>query len=67
MIDSFTSSALEKYYAPILQVLLTRLQNSKTETFALRFVRFYHYVSAKDDKDLGADFFIGVTEQVQSG
>lgn len=50
----------------MLTVLLTRLQNSRTETFALRFVRFYHFVAAKDDKGLGADFFINVAEQVQS-
>lgn len=67
MIDPFSRSLLESYYVPIIQVLLTRLQNSKTETFASRFVRFYHFVSAKDDKGLGADFFINVTEQVQSG
>ena len=47
-------------------MLLTRLQNSKTETFALRFVRFYHFIAARDDKGLGADFFINVAEQVQS-
>ena len=47
-------------------MLLTRLQNSRTETFALRFVRFYHFIAARDDKGLGADFFINVAEQVQS-
>ena len=67
MIDIFSSSTLEEYYVPILQILLTRLQNSRTETFALRFVRFYHFVAAKGDKGLGTDFFINVTEQVQSG
>lgn len=67
MIDPFSRSLLESYYVPIIQVLLTRLHNSKTETFALRFVRFYHFFSAKDDEGLGADFFINVTEQVQSG
>lgn len=51
----------------MMQILLTRLQNSRTENFALRFVRFYHFVSARDDKGLGADFFIHITEQVQSG
>ena len=60
-------ATLEKYYVPILQMLLTRLQNSKTETFTLRFVRFYHFVSAKDDKGLGVDFFINIVDQIQSG
>lgn len=67
LIDHYCRDLLEKYYATILQILLTRLQSSKTDTFALRFVRFYHFVCAKDDKGLGADFFINVTEQVQSG
>ncbi|KAL9128218.1 MAG: hypothetical protein Q9217_003064 [Psora testacea] len=67
IVNNFAPSALEKYYVPILQVLLTRLQNSKTDTFALRFVRLYHFVSAKDDQGLGADFFINIAEQVQSG
>lgn len=48
-------------------MLLTRLQNSKTETFTLRFVRLYHYISAKDDSGFGADFFINTVEQVQAG
>lgn len=60
-------TTLEKYYAPILQMLLTRLQSSKTETFTLRFVRFYHFISAKDDACLGADFFINIVDQIQSG
>ena len=60
-------SSLQNYYVNTLQTLLTRLQSSKTETFALRFVRFYHFVSARDDKELGADFFISIAEQVQSG
>lgn len=64
--DSFCRSSLQNYYAPILTVLLTRLQNSRTETFALRFVRFYHFIAARDDKGLGADFFINVAERVQS-
>ena len=65
--DFCCRSLLQNYYAPILTVLLTRLQNSRTETFALRFVRFYHFIAARDDKGLGADFFINVSEQVQSG
>ena len=58
---------LEKYYVPVLQVLLGRLQNSKTDTFALRFVRLYHFISAHDDKGMGTDFFIAIAEQVQAG
>lgn len=62
-----TRSALEKYFKTIIEVLLNRLQHSKTDTFVLRFVRLYHFISSRDDKGLGADFFINITEQIQSG
>lgn len=65
--DPFPRSTLEQYYPSILNVLLNRLQNTKTEPFASRFVRLYHFISAKDDKGLGADFFISKLDQVQEG
>lgn len=65
--DQFSRSTLEQYYPSILNVLLNRLQNTKTEPFASRFVRLYHFISAKDDKGLGADFFISKLDQVQEG
>ena len=58
---------LEQYYPTILNILLNRLQNTKTESFALRFVRLYHFISAKDEIGLGADFFISKLDQVQEG
>ena len=66
-IDWFSRSALEQYYPTILNVLLNRLQNTKTEPFASRFVRLYHFISAMDDKGLGADFLISKLDQVQEG
>ncbi|KAK4580312.1 importin-alpha export receptor [Recurvomyces mirabilis] len=63
--SSFPPAALEKYWTSILSLLLNRLSNSKTENFTLRFVRFYHLVSASLDRGLGADFFIKVADQVQ--
>ena len=66
VIASFPATALQQYYVTILQVLLTRLQNSKTDSFALRFVRLYHFISALTDKGLGADFFIQQAEHVQA-
>lgn len=50
-----------------MQIILTRLQNSRTEVLALRFVRFYHFISARDDKGYSADFMVQVTEKVQQG
>lgn len=60
-------STLEPYYLPIMQALLTRLDKHKTEAFNSRFVRLYHFISAKDDQGLGTDFFIKIVDQVQSG
>lgn len=59
-------NSLRTYWVSILQVLLTRLQTSRTDTFALRFVRLYHFISGKADEGFGADFFISVIDQVQS-
>ncbi|KAH8695090.1 putative chromosome segregation protein Cse1 [Talaromyces proteolyticus] len=66
VVGSFPSTALEQYFVSIMQVLLTRLQNSKTENLQSRFVRFYHFVSARDDQGYSADFFIQVTDKVQT-
>ncbi|MCJ1418218.1 importin-alpha export receptor [Xylographa parallela] len=63
----FSPSVLETYYVPIMQALLTRLEKSKTEAFSARFVRLYHFVSAKGDQGLGTDFFIKIIDQVQTG
>lgn len=67
VVSSFAPTVLEPYWAPIIQIMLTRLDKSRTENFSLRFVRFYHFVSALDDKGLGPDFFINAIEQVQQG
>lgn len=65
VVGSFPVTALQPYFVPMLQIMLTRLSNTKTENFAIRFVRFYHFVSARDDKGLGADFFISIADQIQ--
>ena len=58
---------MEPYFVSIMQIILTRLQNSRTETLSLRFVRFFHFVSAHDGKGYSADFLVQVTEKVQEG
>ncbi|KAF7194299.1 Importin alpha re-exporter [Pseudocercospora fuligena] len=65
VVKNFSPTALENYWVEILKLMFYRLQNSKTESFTLRFVRFYHLVSALQDKGLGADFFIAVSDKVQ--
>ncbi|PYH94234.1 Cse1-domain-containing protein [Aspergillus ellipticus CBS 707.79] len=66
VVAGFPSTMLEQYFTSIMQIILTRLQNSKTETLTLRFVRFFHFVSAQDDKGYSADFIIQVIDKVQA-
>ncbi|KXT14347.1 hypothetical protein AC579_3998 [Pseudocercospora musae] len=65
VVKNFSPTALENYWVEILKLMFYRLQNSKTENFTLRFVRFYHLVSALQEQGLGADFFITVSDKVQ--
>ena len=65
VISTFPPSALEQYWLPVLNIILTRLQKQQTNAFQLRFVRFYHFISSRDDKGLGADFFVATTDKVQ--
>ncbi|KAF9891293.1 importin-alpha export receptor [Aspergillus nanangensis] len=66
VISNFPLPALEQYFAQIMTVILSRLQNRKTEGLTLRFVRFYHFMSAHDDKGYSADFFIQIIDKVQA-
>lgn len=66
VVGSIPVTALQPYLKPMLQIMLTRLSNSKTETLTIRFVRFYHFFSARDDKALGADLFIAMTDEIQN-
>lgn len=65
--DLSFSATLEQYFVSVMSIILTRLQNRKTEGLSLRFVRFYHFISAHDDKGYSADFFIQVVDKVQEG
>ena len=58
---------MQNYYILIMQMVLAKLQDSKSESFSARFVRLYHFISAKVDEGLGPDFFIKIVDQVQSG
>ena len=64
---NFPPSAMENYYVPIMQIIMTKLQNSQSETLKTRFVRLYHFISASTEAGLGADFFVKVVEQIQEG
>ena len=67
VVSTFPAAALQPYWQPMLQLMLTRLSGSPTENFKLRFVRFYYLVAALQDKGLGPDFFISIADQVQEG
>ncbi|KAJ5504865.1 hypothetical protein N7463_007739 [Penicillium fimorum] len=67
VVASFPPTALENYFVMIMQIILQRLQNSKTENLTLRFIRFFHFISAQDNKGYSADFVIQVTDKVQEG
>jgi exportin-2 (importin alpha re-exporter) len=64
-IATFQPSTLEPYWVHILNIMLTRLQGKQSASFQLRFIRFYHFVGARDDKGLGVDFFVAATDRVQ--
>jgi len=64
VIGTFPPAALEPYWVHIITIMLTRLQ-SETPSFQLRFVRFYHFISSRDDKGLGTDFFVAAMDKVQ--
>ena len=66
VVDSFPVTALQPFFAPMMQILLARLSNAKSETFKIRFTRFYHFFSARDEKGLGADQFISITDQLEN-
>lgn len=48
-----------------MQIILQRLQNSKTENLSLRFVRFYHFLTAHDDKGYSPDTIQQICEKIQ--
>ena len=42
------------------------MQSNPSDSFKLRFVRFYHLISAKPEAGLGADFFVSQVDLVQN-
>ena len=61
------SPAMQQYYTQLLQMILEKLDKSKSDAFHSRFTRFYHLISAKADDGLGADFFIRLIDAIGSG
>ncbi|KAI4207365.1 MAG: hypothetical protein LQ346_000615 [Caloplaca aetnensis] len=67
IVAHFAPTAIDAYFVTVLQLLFTRLQASKTDAFTSRFVRLYHFISARVDSGLGADWFINHANRVQEG
>lgn len=66
----FKRPALVSYFPAILQIVYSRLSATNvTDAFKLRFVRFYHLVSALNDPKhgYGADYFIAASDSIQEG
>jgi exportin-2 (importin alpha re-exporter) len=57
---------LQAYYSPLLQILLGKLDKTKSQLFRSRFVRFYHFFSARYEEGFGADAFIAAVDQIQT-
>ncbi|KAI5304978.1 importin-alpha export receptor, partial [Ascosphaera pollenicola] len=64
---NFPKESLTGYFTALFSMMLTRLQGNKSEAFALRFVRFYHFVAALDEKKYDADFVVQACETLQTG
>lgn len=58
-------SALEQYIVAVFRLVLERLEKSKSDAFQSRFIRLYHFISARQGQGLGTDFFIQVLDQMQ--
>ncbi|KAI1500957.1 chromosome segregation protein [Biscogniauxia marginata] len=63
---SIPRAALEPFFKEILALIFTKLQSSPSDSFKLRFVRFYHLVSARVEAGLGTDFFISQVDLIQN-
>ena len=60
------SDVLDRYFVEILNILFKKLDSNPSDSFKLRFVRFYHVVSSRVDRGLGADYFIKHADSIQA-
>ncbi|KAF0641152.1 hypothetical protein FPSE5266_03215 [Fusarium pseudograminearum] len=67
IVKTFEPTGLEQYFATILRLIYTKLQGSPSDAFKLRFVRFYHLVSARLEAGYGADYFIKQSNTIDQG
>ncbi|EMR63540.1 putative chromosome segregation protein [Eutypa lata UCREL1] len=66
IVKSVGRTELDKYFNTILTLIFTKLQNNPSDSYKVRFARFYHLVSANVEAGLGADYFITHVDTMQS-
>jgi exportin-2 (importin alpha re-exporter) len=64
-IKSFEPAVMDQYFAQILDLVLKKIQANAADSFKLRFVRFYHLVSARLEAGYGSDYFIKHCSKLQ--
>ncbi|KAI9890552.1 MAG: importin-alpha export receptor [Vezdaea aestivalis] len=65
VVGTFPFDALKPYFSQILQLVMMRLQGSKTDQLGLRFTHFFHFCSMRAGQGLGTDVFVEQTEALQ--
>lgn len=58
---------LQKHFKAVMMTLLTRLQTTKTDKYALAFVRFLCFMLATDSGGLTPAFTVSTVESIQPG
>ncbi|KTW25617.1 hypothetical protein T552_03477 [Pneumocystis carinii B80] len=61
------ASVMEPYIKQIFLLLLTRLNQSRTEKFTECFIQLIFFLSAINRKEYGPDYFINVINNIQTG
>ncbi|CRK26364.1 hypothetical protein BN1708_014506 [Verticillium longisporum] len=67
VVKTFEPNALNQYFGHILQLMYSKLEGQPAESLKLRFVRFYHLVSARQEAGFGADYVVQHTNQLAQG
>jgi len=56
---------LKQYMRPLVMILLTRIQTSKTDKYVYHFTHFLLFVMAIDVPGMGPDYIISTVEEIQ--
>ncbi|EIW74080.1 importin alpha re-exporter [Coniophora puteana RWD-64-598 SS2] len=67
VVENVPPAQLKQFFRPIIVVLLTRMQSSKTDKYVYLFSYFLLFCMAIDVQGLGPDYVISTVEEVQVG